>query len=223
MSYNIPKLQNELIAAGITADIGMDNGTLRLDFLPMGDRETHPNGWKYIGSPSAEDLATCANVIASHDDTEVSAQVLFETGGKAGIGEESPSTLLELTDAEPYLTLHNSKRENDEGGRESRLIARGKQSDGDGSVLGYLEFAHSGKRKDERGKVEIKLNDGRDGDAPSFSALKILPTGEATINGKNVCVSEGETGGSGSAGSGNQHVLLTVGDVTFKVLHDGII
>lgn len=33
--------------------------------------------------------------------------------------------------------------------------------------------------------------------------------------------SEGATGGSGSAGVGNQYVELTINGTTYKVLHDG--
>lgn len=40
-----------------------------------------------------------------------------------------------------------------------------------------------------------------------------VPTAAATV----------VTGGSGSAGSGKQYVALTVGGVTYKVLHDGTV
>lgn len=34
---------------------------------------------------------------------------------------------------------------------------------------------------------------------------------------------DGTTGGTGSAGAGNQYVELTVNGVTYKVLHDGTV
>ena len=39
----------------------------------------------------------------------------------------------------------------------------------------------------------------------------------------NVALSDGDTGGSGSAGSGNQYVELNIGGTTYKVLHDGTV
>lgn len=35
--------------------------------------------------------------------------------------------------------------------------------------------------------------------------------------------SSGTTGGTGSAGSGNQYVEITIGGTTYKVLHDGAV
>ena len=43
-----------------------------------------------------------------------------------------------------------------------------------------------------------------------------------TVDGKGIEVAPGgTTGGSGSAGIGNQHVELTIAGVTYKLLHDG--
>ena len=36
-------------------------------------------------------------------------------------------------------------------------------------------------------------------------------------------VGPGTTGGTGSAGAGNQHVELTIDGVTYKLLHDGTV
>lgn len=54
--------------------------------------------------------------------------------------------------------------------------------------------------------------------------------GPQTINvlelyedGVRAATSSGSTGGAGSAGAGNQYVELTVGGVTYKVLHDGTV
>ena len=47
---------------------------------------------------------------------------------------------------------------------------------------------------------------------------------ERGITGKNLLesVGPGNTGGTGSAGAGKQHVELTIAGVTYKLLHDGI-
>ena len=41
----------------------------------------------------------------------------------------------------------------------------------------------------------------------------------ATVSG--AVASDGTTGGTGSAGSGKQYVAMTIGNKTYKVLHDG--
>lgn len=38
-----------------------------------------------------------------------------------------------------------------------------------------------------------------------------------------VTTSDGSTGGSGSAGAGNQYVELNVDGTTYKILHDGTV
>ena len=39
----------------------------------------------------------------------------------------------------------------------------------------------------------------------------------------NASTSDGTTGGTDSAGAGNQYVELTIGSTTYKVLHDGTV
>jgi hypothetical protein len=41
--------------------------------------------------------------------------------------------------------------------------------------------------------------------------------------GPGVATSDGTTGGTGSAGSGSQYVLLTIGGATYRLLHDGTV
>ena len=43
------------------------------------------------------------------------------------------------------------------------------------------------------------------------------------IDGNDIATSDGTTGGTASAGSGNQYVELVIGATTYKVLHDGTI
>jgi hypothetical protein len=44
-----------------------------------------------------------------------------------------------------------------------------------------------------------------------------------TDNGEHGTVSDGTTGGTGSAGAGNQYVELNINGTTYKVLHDGTV
>jgi hypothetical protein len=46
-------------------------------------------------------------------------------------------------------------------------------------------------------------------------------SGFSGINGN--IITPGNTGGSGSAGSGKQFVTLTIGSIEYKLLHDGIV
>ena len=94
------------------------------------------------------------------------------TGGvgtiRAGIHETAPETILEITHTEPYLTLHNSTEEDSDGGRESRIIARGEQSGEEESILGWLEFSHDGAANDQNGQLRVYINDGDDGTSPTL-------------------------------------------------------
>jgi len=134
-----------------------------------------------------------------------------------------PVTQVEISSGAPYITLHNRSHEDNDGGRESRLIARGEQSGEEETVLGWLEFSHDGAADDEKGKVEIKLNDGDDDTTPSLSALKITSAGIVTMNSLYACRSDGDTGGTGSAGAGKQYVEMEINGTTYKVLHDGTV
>lgn len=48
-------------------------------------------------------------------------------------------------------------------------------------------------------------------------------SGDFTWNSEYLAVSDGTTGGSASAGSGNQYVELNINGTTYKVLHDGTV
>lgn len=107
------------------------------------------------------------------------SDIYISGAGNVGFGgEEDPATLSEWTHTEPYLTLHNSTHEDTDGRRESRLIARGEQSGGEESVLGYEEFAHDGGSDDEKGLWRVLLNDGNDGTLPSIVGIKIDSAGD---------------------------------------------
>jgi hypothetical protein len=57
-------------------------------------------------------------------------------------------------------------------------------------------------------RIEMRVNAASVEDAVS----------EATAN---IVTGDGTTGGTGSAGAGNQYVEITVGGTTYRVLHDG--
>lgn len=55
----------------------------------------------------------------------------------------------------------------------------------------------------------------------STENLLLLDTGGITYEGNHITHSDGTTGGTGSAGSGNQYIELVIDGTTYKVLHDG--
>ncbi|KKM05042.1 hypothetical protein LCGC14_1758100, partial [marine sediment metagenome] len=69
-------------------------------------------------------------------------------------------TLLELTHATPYLTLHNSTHEDTDGGRESRLIFKGEQSGGEETAGFQFEASHDGTGDDQKFRGVWNVNTG---------------------------------------------------------------
>ena len=124
----------------------------------------------------------------------ISSGGLFQLGSSCSYAV-TPASLFELFDTSPYITLHNSTHEDSDGGRESRLIARGEQTGGEESVLGYMEFAHDGTSDDEKGLWRVLLNDGDDSDAPSITALTLVSSGKATLYGSLDCGADGASQG----------------------------
>jgi hypothetical protein len=77
--------------------------------------------------------------------------------------------------------------------------------------------------------VKASTNDGStDGlciqDSNNNEVMAVDSDGRITAEGSNhVPVSAGTTGGSGSAGAGNQYVELSINGTVYKVLHDGTV
>lgn len=97
--------------------------------------------------------------------------VIAATPNFAGLGvnEAAPITQMEITGTSPYFTLHNSDETDDNVGRSCRWIARGEQSGGEETMLGYMEFAHDGSANDGKARYTIYTNRGSDGESPTQS------------------------------------------------------
>uniref|UniRef100_A0A6M3JD48 Putative tail protein n=2 Tax=viral metagenome TaxID=1070528 RepID=A0A6M3JD48_9ZZZZ len=93
-------------------------------------------------------------------------------------------TLLELTHATPYITLHNDTHEDTDGGRESRLIFKGEQSGGEETTLARIEASHDGSADTEHGQLVGYTNDGADGDTPT-EGMRLSRAGISTANDPN--------------------------------------
>lgn len=79
------------------------------------------------------------------------------------------------------LVMHNTNQTDDDGGRVSKFIAKGEQSGGEISTLGYMAFSHEGDGvDDEAGQFVLGINSGTDGSSPPI-ALTIDKDGTLTI------------------------------------------
>lgn len=94
------------------------------------------------------------------------------------------------------ITLLNETLEDANGGRESHIICRGTQSGGEQTMLGKFGFSHDGGSDDERGKFEIFVNDGFDGESPNVGFV-LDRNGSVTL------------GGGASAPIGSLHIADT--------------
>jgi hypothetical protein len=87
-----------------------------------------------------------------------------------------------IYNSSPTLTLENSTSEDTSGGRESQVVFKGLQSGSEESTLGKITVSHDGSSDDQKGKVEIAVNDGSDNDTPT-TALTISSNLTVTTNG----------------------------------------
>lgn len=81
----------------------------------------------------------------------------------------------------PAPVAQNTTAEDGDGGRETKITAKGTQSGGEVTTLGYIEFAHDGAADDEKGRVSIVVNDGDDADAPSKIGMRWLSPGTIDV------------------------------------------
>lgn len=101
------------------------------------------------------------------------------------------------------------------------------QETGEGADEGRWRIASSG------GNIEIRAMDDDNGFGQTAFVINRgtgsniestnFTSGTLKYGGVEVTRSDGDTGGSGSAGAGNQYVELQVGGTTYKVLHDGTV
>jgi len=89
---------------------------------------------------------------------------------------------LGVTSASPDLTFTNSTSEDTDGGRESTVTFKGKQSGGEESTLAQIQASHDGTSDDEKGDLIFKTNDGSDGASPT-ERMRIDSAGQTKITG----------------------------------------
>ena len=89
---------------------------------------------------------------------------------------------LYINNSSPNIMLENSSNEDTLGGRESTVQFKGKQSGNEVTTLATIVASHDTDGvDDQKGRIEVKINDGDDGDSPSKLALKLNSAGDATF------------------------------------------
>jgi len=129
-----------------------------------------------IDTPAENKIALAAK---ASDDSKCELFWKDEDGDERQLTEGGQLLLGKSTT--PYPILHNTTEEDGDGGRESRIVAKGEQSGGEVTTLGYIEFAHDGTSDDQKGRFRIVLNDGDDSDAPSKVAIEFASAGDIDV------------------------------------------
>jgi len=107
------------------------------------------------------------NLLKISASTGSSLLRLLETG-EFGIGEDDPETKVEITDTEPFVTLHcDDETDNDES-RKSGFILKGERSGGEVHALIKILAYHDGINDDEKACLAIYGNKGTEGNSPSL-------------------------------------------------------
>jgi len=78
------------------------------------------------------------------------------------------------------LTICNTTKEDTDGGRESIITFKGRQSGGEKTTLAKIQASHDGTSDDQKGDLIFQTNDGSDGDSPT-ERLRIDSAGNAGI------------------------------------------
>ena len=167
--------------AGCNIDTTADRGNILLGYQ-AGDNITIGTYNVLLGydidtpAVDTDNFMSLGNIIFA---TGVDGTGTIVSSGNVGIAEPDPETILEITHAQPYITLHNSTHEDTDGGGEVRII--GKREDGAGTetAAGQIEISHDGSgANDQLGKIVEYVNTG----AGLVAARAIKSTTDWVIN-----------------------------------------
>lgn len=189
---------NTIMAIGEDGKIGIGGNGLR-GMLEIWVGNTYSTGltlYRGVGTTFRMWLDASDNY---HLNRGTDTRWTMDSSGKIGFSEPAPETLLEMTSAIPYLTLHNNTEEDGDGGRESRINFKGEQSGTEETTLARIEVSHDGIDDDEKGKMVFSVNDGSDSDTPT-AAIKISADGSTAI---------------GDGGTTNYTQISATGDISF--------
>ena len=110
----------------------------------------------------------------SGTDNAVAERMRIHTDGNVGIGDTAPGTLLQISGADPYLTLKNTTAENTDAGAESQILFE----DHSDASLGNIRVHHSGSSDDTKAQMMLRVNDG----SSLVSGIEITEGKVTTLN-----------------------------------------
>jgi len=149
-----------------TLDRGSASGGVGLGLgylfrLENGAGSTHDAGrFRYEWTNPTSTAESSKFVISNYVAGSSVDSIIVDGTGYIGLNESVPETLLELTHASPYITLHNSTHEDTDGGRESIIYGKGEQGVDpfEEGTLGSITISHDGTGEDYKGKIVLSTN-----------------------------------------------------------------
>ncbi len=165
-------------AADVQGDITSTDTTPELILKNTSEEDTEGGREGKItfkGEQSGGEETTLAQIESAHDGTsdDEKGDLIFKTND--GNDGAAPTERLRLDSAgdmllsspDPSFTIANTTQEDTDGGRESTIVFKGKQSGGEESTLAQIQAEHGGTNDDEKGNLVFKVNDGSDGNSPT--------------------------------------------------------
>lgn len=137
-----------------------------------------------VGATRNLTLGTVGNTDIIFGTTSTERVRILKSTGYVGFGgETAPETLTEWTHAQPDLTLHCSTHQDTDGGRRSRLIAKGEQgvSPFEEGTLGMQEWSHDGTGEDFGGKWVLSTHTKAEAGADTLVAAIAVDSFQNTI------------------------------------------
>ena len=143
--------------------------------------------------------------------------ILKGNSGFIGINEKNPRTLLEITHAEPFVTLHNSSASDSDGSRFSGFYFRGHQSGNEETALGGIIFTHDGAADDQKGRCNIYTNNGTNGNSPTLAVIIDSSQGMDVVGDFTAGTIQADNGYTGSWVNAEGSTVTVVGGVITDV------
>jgi hypothetical protein len=133
------------------------------------------NQLKFVAAGDDVVTASSSNVVINEGGNNLDVRVEGQNNSallctdastdRVGIGVSDPGTLVEIVSEAPYVTIRNSTQEDNDGGRESKVIFEGEQSGGEISTMAEIGAFHQGDSSggasdDQKGRLVFFTNGG---------------------------------------------------------------
>ena len=128
------------------------------------------NQLKFVAAGDDVVTASSSNVVINEGGNNLDVRIEGQNNSallctdastdRVGIGVSDPGTLVEIVSEAPYVTIRNSTQEDNDGGRESKVIFEGEQSGGEISTMAEIGAFHQGVNDDQKGRLVFFTNGG---------------------------------------------------------------